>query len=317
MKAINFLLSSKSEILILTVALSLVGVVRGDPAPSQPARHYVFFEWAESDPKMRELVKKFEALREEDHRLFIAGKSDSKEGQDVKNRMKATTEEINKYSAELNDKLAKGLIKPPQARNVVPGGVPNVGEFNDPNFAKRNAAKAKRTLFTEVAKNKTAVFVCDASGPMTNKWETLKTQLQGAIGDLSGDQKFNVVFFQGGKALSLSPTLLPATAENMKVAIEFIDKVSVGGNSDPTAALNLAFNLKPEAVYFVAHGDFQDNTAVLKKIRALNAAAKVRFNITAFLTSAERETDFMKVFEPVAKDSNGVYLHLDQSKLDE
>jgi gas vesicle protein len=242
-------------------------------------------KWGEDDPRTVQLKKHYEASE------------------------KAASD----YASELNRKVDQGLIKPPQL-NAVLGGTPGIELMQEP---RSKPGPQKRVLFPDVDKSKSIIFICDGSGSMTTKWPTLKSQLQQAIGELKREQSFNVIFFQGGKALSLSPDkLLAATDANMTQAIDFIETVKPNAPSDPMAALTLALRLKPQSVFFLTDGDFPDNAAVQKKIRALNATAKVQLNTIAFVNDKDTDKEFQKLLETIAKENGGTYRLVDESKLE-
>lgn len=84
------------------------------------------------------------------------------------------------------------------------------------------------------------VFVVDVSGSMHGfPLATAKTLLRKLIGGLRPSDTFNVIPFAGGHSL-LAPASLPATADNIRRAIRFIDGQTGGGGTELLPALRRA-----------------------------------------------------------------------------
>lgn len=165
------------------------------------------------------------------------------------------------------------------------------------------------------AKTEKIVFLCDASGSILNKYPTLHRQLFKAVAGLHPHQSFNLVFMQEAGSLLLSGKLLKATPENQLAADTFLqDKVKPRGETNPIPALDAAFAQNPQVVFLLTDGDFPDNNAVLKRVAELNAKHAVQINTIAFIGEGDRDTEFMKILEKIAKDSGGVYRKVDESK---
>lgn len=88
------------------------------------------------------------------------------------------------------------------------------------------------------------VFIMDISGSMYGyPIDVSKTLLIDLVGNLRPEDKFNMVFFAGGNYL-LSPYSLPATQENINMAIQAIDNKVGGGGTQLLPALQTALNLE-------------------------------------------------------------------------
>lgn len=84
------------------------------------------------------------------------------------------------------------------------------------------------------------VFVVDVSGSMHGfPLATAKTLLRKLIGGLRPSDTFNVIPFAGGHSL-LAPASLPATPDNIRQAIRFIDGQTGGGGTELLPALRRA-----------------------------------------------------------------------------
>jgi Ca-activated chloride channel family protein len=87
------------------------------------------------------------------------------------------------------------------------------------------------------------IFIIDVSGSMNGfPLNTAKTLIRDLIGNLRGDDKFNLVFFAGSSSV-MAPASVPATPKNIKEAIRQIDSQNGGGGTELAAALKRALAL--------------------------------------------------------------------------
>jgi Ca-activated chloride channel family protein len=87
------------------------------------------------------------------------------------------------------------------------------------------------------------VFILDVSGSMRGfPLDTAKKLMKNLIGRLRPRDRFNVMFFSGGSAL-LWETSLPATGDNLRHALRFIDARRGGGGTRILPALQRALSL--------------------------------------------------------------------------
>jgi Ca-activated chloride channel homolog len=93
------------------------------------------------------------------------------------------------------------------------------------------------------------IFIVDVSGSMHGfPLEISKKLLQDLIGNLRSADKFNVLLFSGGSTL-MSEESLSATPENIKKAINVIDRQQGGGGTELLPALKRAISLKKTENY--------------------------------------------------------------------
>jgi Ca-activated chloride channel family protein len=87
------------------------------------------------------------------------------------------------------------------------------------------------------------IFIVDVSGSMYGfPLDISKKLLKDLIGNLRPTDKFNVLLFSGGSSL-MSTQSLPATSENIRLAINLIDKQRGGGGTELLPALKRALFL--------------------------------------------------------------------------
>jgi Ca-activated chloride channel family protein len=87
------------------------------------------------------------------------------------------------------------------------------------------------------------IFIVDVSGSMHGfPLDTAKSLIRGLIGTLRSGDEFNIVFFAGSSQL-MAPASLPATRENIDMALRLIDAQDGGGGTELAAALKSALAL--------------------------------------------------------------------------
>ncbi len=151
-------------------------------------------------------------------------------------------------------------------------------------------------------------YVCDASGSMLSRFDELRMEIVKSVSSLkTGQQFFNVIFFQESekKGLTTGDVLIPASAENKEKCAKFVESVSPRAQTNPIPALELAFKEKPQLIFLLTDGDFDDNDAVVKWIAEHNKDHKVKINTIAFITSASEDPE--KVLTKIATDNGGVF----------
>jgi len=158
------------------------------------------------------------------------------------------------------------------------------------------------------------VFVCDATGTMLGlKFKILQAQLTRAVGNLSPSQSFNIIFFQGGDSDAewrrpLSTKLEPATDANKEKCRVFLSTSNVTGKgTNPLPALRLAIQQKPEVIYFLTDGEFNNVVGyeqVIAEIRRLNVGKRIRFNTIAFMSDDAKGEAALRT---MAVENNGTF----------
>jgi hypothetical protein len=167
------------------------------------------------------------------------------------------------------------------------------------------------------------VYICDATGTMLGlKFELLKKQLFKAIDVLKPIQGFNVIFFKGGDsdkdwANPFSKELEVARPATKQRATQFIETFQVlGKGTNPLPALRMAFTQKPQLVYFLTDGQFDNVVSyeqVLAEVRRLNADKSVKVNTIAFMSEDEKAEEAL---EKMAKENGGTFRKVTEKDLD-
>jgi Ca-activated chloride channel family protein len=116
-------------------------------------------------------------------------------------------------------------------------------EGNNENFFMMMMQPPKRVA-TDDMPAREYVFIVDVSGSMHGfPLNTAKEVLEGLMGGMRSEDRFNVLMFSGGSRV-LSPRSLPATAGNIANALQVIDGIQGGGGTRLLPALQRALKMK-------------------------------------------------------------------------
>ena len=171
-----------------------------------------------------------------------------------------------------------------------------------------------KSTFVGVSGNaRKIVFVLDATGSMQSAFDNLRIQLRTAVQNLRAPQSFDIVFINEHNPPPLAPSLLFVTPENKRKAQEYVDTMAPRGGTNPLPALEAAFKLQPELIYFLVDpSDFPDRKAVSDLVKAKAGGGKIKLNIIAFEGhDAENE----KFLADLAKETGGVFKFVTKEQL--
>jgi hypothetical protein len=158
---------------------------------------------------------------------------------------------------------------------------------------------------------RTVVFVCDASGFMAKRFDTLRGELSKAVLGLKREHKFNIVFFQGERPEALGDELMAATSEQKVAALKFVHSMPARGARDSLPALRLAFGLQPQLVYLLTTEDEAQLLRVEAGLAGMNADKRVRINVLRFRDDDASKDESEAVLQRIARDNGGVYRLVD------
>ena len=138
------------------------------------------------------------------------------------------------------------------------------------------AVRMDSSFFGAAAVGNCFCYVIDSSGSMRGgAWEAAKAELQHSLSKLKESQRFYIIFFHNEvQAIPApgerepAPNALYATQENLEHARQWIDTIRVDRGAPPTAALKIAVELEPDAVFLLTDG--VTKVDVPKALRELN-----------------------------------------------
>jgi hypothetical protein len=204
-----------------------------------------------------------------------------------------------------------GFGKGVTGRGIGPGTGPGLGSDSGPllPFGTPGGGNNAGAMFPKDPARR-IVYVCDASGSMLEKFDTLKRELSKAVHHLDPIQSFDVIFFQEQNCRRVSDQLIMATPDNKTRADRFLDTIIPRAETNPIPALQLAFRQKPDLIYLLTDGDFPHNQAVLDCIARYNQGKRIRINTIAFVGGRDKDMEFTELLKQIAKESGGTYRFL-------
>ncbi len=106
------------------------------------------------------------------------------------------------------------------------------------------------------------VFIIDCSGSMDEyrRWKRAVRELKRSINNLVEPQQFLVLLYNS-QCYTMNdrpPGLVPASAENQRNAIRWLARQEPLGSTYVAQALENAFELKPDAIFLLSDGEFDD-----------------------------------------------------------
>lgn len=162
------------------------------------------------------------------------------------------------------------------------------------------------------------VFICDGTGTMLGlKQALLIRELNSTIAKLKPVQEFNVIFFNEENGSYVTAVdmnkLIPAIPPNVRKTADWLSKFSFRGSTNPLPAIELAFKQKPQLVYLLSDGEFDNLVSydeVITKIGELNGDKKVKINTIMF---GDRDPRAEQALKKIADDNGGrmVYVSLE------
>jgi hypothetical protein len=156
------------------------------------------------------------------------------------------------------------------------------------------------------------VYLCDSSGSMMNKFDTLRQELRKAADSLKPIQSFDIIFFSEDNFVALDKQLMLATPEVKRKAYDFLDKTAPHGSSDPIPGLRATFATQPQLIYMLTDGDFPNNAQLLEELRKLNKDKKVKINTIAFM---DRGEEYEKLLKQIADENGGLFKFVSDTEL--
>lgn len=124
------------------------------------------------------------------------------------------------------------------------------------------------------------VYVVDRSGSMIDTFDLVRVELKRSVSALRRSQKFHVVFFAKNAMENPPKRLVSAIKEQKEQLFEFVDQVVPQGGTDPTAAMNIAFRVGADLIYFLTDGEF--DPALLGRLDKWNERRQVRIFTIAY-----------------------------------
>lgn len=178
------------------------------------------------------------------------------------------------------------------------------------------------------------VYILDRSGGMASTFRSLRSEVSRSVTGLQPIQSFAIVMvgtyddairrsnYQRPAFVGEVRQLVKATRENKDSIIGAMDKINAQNANDGTLqpfedSFKMAFDLKPQLVYFLTDGNFDPQ--LLDAIKKLNKDKKVHINTIAYGGSKD-DTDteqaaMRKQLNQMANENGGKYSHVSDDEL--
>ena len=156
---------------------------------------------------------------------------------------------------------------------------------------------------------KRIVFVLDTSMSMRGQPIILAKQaLLKTIESLPEAVKFDIIFFDGATA-TWQPRLVPASGEAKLEASRIIADRALKLGTVSSAALNAAFELDPEAIYFVSDGEPTDGqpAQIVNFVSQFNRTRRVSIHTIGVVTIRNGGAGLTSFMQPLAGQNYGKF----------
>ena len=125
-----------------------------------------------------------------------------------------------------------------------------------------DGATAGVKFFGVKGKGTRFVFIIDCSGSMDEykRWRRATRELKSSINNLMEPQEFLVLLYNSYTVAmnNRAPKLVTANRENQTAAINWLTKQQPGGTTYVATSLKKAFELRPDAIFLLSDGEFDD-----------------------------------------------------------
>lgn len=156
---------------------------------------------------------------------------------------------------------------------------------------------------------KRIVFVLDTSGSMRGlPIDAAKQALLKAVESLPEAVAFNLIMFDND-AYTWQPRLVPASNEAKQLASRVIIERGLRLGTASNAALNAAFDLEPEAIYFLSDGEPTDGAPaqIVSAITQLNRTRRVSIHTIGVVTQRNGGIGLTLFMQPLATKNWGTF----------
>ena len=156
---------------------------------------------------------------------------------------------------------------------------------------------------------KRVVFVLDTSLSMRGEpMETAKKALIETINKLPEVVQFDVLMFDR-TVTTWQPQLVPAAATAKSDATRTVNARGMKVGTSSNAALNAAFGLEPEVIYFLSDGEPSDGapSQIVAAITTLNHTRRISIHTIGVLTDRNGGAGLTLFMQPLAEQNYGSY----------
>ncbi|MBL7133593.1 MAG: hypothetical protein ISS78_05800 [Phycisphaerae bacterium] len=153
------------------------------------------------------------------------------------------------------------------------------------------------------------VYVVDRSGSMKGPiLAAAKAELLRSVASLDRDASFYTIFFDDRVEAMPGLALVRATEASKKSHFDWVSRIKPGGATHPAEAMQLALSLRPDAVWLLSDGLF-DQSAI-GVIRKANVGRRARIHTIAFYNRKGEAQ-----LKQIAEENRGAYRYVSPAAL--
>ncbi len=131
------------------------------------------------------------------------------------------------------------------------------------------------------AKGTKFVYVVDYSGSMNgDKLRAAKSELLRSVQSMKSEMQFYIIFYDNYFQTMPANNLVHATRNNKIKFGNWAETIRGGGGTNPSGAMRKAIELKPDAIWLLSDGQF--NQDVANNVVRMNSGKKIQIHTIAF-----------------------------------
>lgn len=183
------------------------------------------------------------------------------------------------------------------------GAIHGAGDWGDLAIGSSGGRSGKggTSFFGIRAEGGSFVYIVDKSGSMQDRpLLEAKAQLMSSIAELSGEHRFYVFFYDNRSHPMPARNLLYASHKNKAVCGRWVAGIAAGGGTNPTDALLAAIRMKPDVIFLMSDGLFDDKVCII--IRQAQGRNPVTVHTIGFINRAGE-----RVLQRIAEENRGIY----------
>lgn len=177
-------------------------------------------------------------------------------------------------------------------------------KLNSGDLSKKGILTPGARIWNLQSPAKKVVFLIDISGTMWNEidgvwgFKIAQAEVERSISVMPPDMEFNVIYYSDTVSL-LSPSLLPASADNKERARKFLSSVpAMNGATDFFKGLRSGFEQRPEAIFLFTDGEMDipkwKVPSRLDELRETYRSKTVLFGIGFFYQKNQDSLDLLQ-----------------------
>lgn len=190
----------------------------------------------------------------------------------------------------------------------------------------RTESGARATMYGSGGNAKRLAYIIDASGSLLDSMPFVINEIKRSISELSDQQSFTIIFFQGDDVIEVPPQgLKKATSDLKQQVINWVDlgsgNIVPQGGSSPVKAIKRALRYKPQLVFLLSdnitgRAQYEMNQKrLLAEIKQANAS-HTKINTIQFLyPDPLTKVGLKPTMELISDNTGGIYKFVDGREL--